>query len=172
MISFGGPRPLKRVLRNAFATIPWRLVHAKRCILWSKIIEHEQTFTSYQFVPKNYYYLNLKKRKFFIDVLELDYIFPLSNILCLGLVYLSFCASYLRVLVIRIKFTQRNGRARVTCTNEIFIFDFHLDPWWFWRLYHNQSQLVLYFSLQTLRNSSIKTMKTDRMCRTMSDCSW
>ena len=89
-----------------------------------------------------------------------------------GLLYLSFRASYLRVSAIRIKLMQRNSHVKVTCILEIFAFDFQIDPWWFWRFFHNYSQSVLHFSSQTLSNSNIRTMKADSMSRTVSDCSW
>ena len=58
----------------------------------------------------------LKKRKFFLKELELDFIFLLGSFLRAGFVYLSFPASYQRVLDIRIKLMQRNSHAKMTCT--------------------------------------------------------
>ena len=69
-----------------------------------------------------------KNASFFKEVFELDYIFLMGRILCVDLVYLSFYASYLRVLAIRIKFMRRNSLAKVKYTKDIFIFDFQLDP--------------------------------------------
>ena len=118
------------------------------------------------------YYPNLKKRKFFIEVLELDYFFVLSSIMHTGLLYLSFHASYLRVSAIRIKLMQRNSHAKVTCILESFAFNFQIDPWQFWRFFHDYLQSVLHFSSQTLSNPNIRTMKADSMSRKVSDCSW